>query len=253
MPGDASGSNDDELVSQIDELKARMDRLMKGGSLTSNSALLTDGPKQANTVVPDPGPEPAPERTRVRDLLGPTEQEVLENYPKPEDVVAFPEEDRGERSQSADRRAEERPPTPPPPSKPRQAIIDGSLISVGDGKVQPRPRVSSFDDIGSAVEKELAKDNSVPPVTPKKGPDLASRFGPAEQKTAGEAKPEPPVAPPEIPKPEPNSADEVPPPDEPAVVPVAQKRSRRGAIVAIWSFTGLVGATIATLHFTGVI
>ena len=44
MPEDSARNNDDELLSQIDELKARMDRLMQGGTATSNSALLTDPP-----------------------------------------------------------------------------------------------------------------------------------------------------------------------------------------------------------------
>lgn len=257
MPGDA-GSNDEELMSQIDELRARMDRLMKGGTSTSNSALLTDSPKQTQTVVPEPTPEPAPERTRVRDLLGPSDKEILETYQKGEDAVDFPEEDHSEPAQSVDRPNEDRPPSPGP-GKPRQTTVDGSLISVGDGKTQPRPRVSSFDDIGSAVEQELARDHSVPPAAVKKGPDLASRFGPADEPAAVDTPVTAPVEPPQLDEPEPEAEPEVPAEDEleedldddRELVPAG--RSRRGAIVAIWSFTGLVSATIAALHFTGVI
>ena len=49
MPGDPASRNDDELLSQIDELKARMDRLMRGGTSTSNSALLTDAARAQQT------------------------------------------------------------------------------------------------------------------------------------------------------------------------------------------------------------
>lgn len=256
MPGDA-GRDDEELMSQIDELRARMDRLMKGGTSTSNSALLTDSPKQTQTVVPQPTSEPAPERTRVRDLLGPADKEVLETYQTDEDVVAFPEEDITEPTPVADRPSDDRP-VSPRPGNPRQATVDGSLISVGDGKAQPRPRVSSFEDLGSAVEQELARDESVPPATVKKGPGLASRFGSADEPAEGET--------PKSAVPQPIEELE----DEPEILVESEfdddfdddiddqdfdtvERSRRGALVAIWSFTGLVSATIAMLHFTGVI
>ena len=90
MSGDPTNRNDDELLSQIDELKARMDRLMSGGTSTSNSALLTDEVKP-ESGAPRPGlvdqaVDPAPTRTRVRDLIGPAESEVVENR-KEEPVI----------------------------------------------------------------------------------------------------------------------------------------------------------------------
>ena len=72
MPGDAASRDDDELLSQIDELKARMDRLMSGGSSTSKSALLTDEPEAT------PPPPPEPDRTRVRDLMDSVDTELIE-------------------------------------------------------------------------------------------------------------------------------------------------------------------------------
>ncbi len=189
MPGDPSGRNEEELLSQLDDLRARMDRLMKGGTSTSNSALLTDAPKEAvQTVKSQPAPELPPERTRVRDLIGSVDEEVVEAYSGSADAVAFPAEPAPEQETSGSRPLEDR-----PAGKPRSATVDGSLISVnGTMRREPRRQVRSFDDIGSALEEELARDASVPPAESKKGPDLASRFGTADEAvpTVGEAEQE---------------------------------------------------------------
>jgi hypothetical protein len=254
MPGDPSGRNDEELLSQLDDLRARMDRLMKGGTSTSNSALLTDPPKDAaQTVKPQPSPEPPPERTRVRDLIGPTDHEVVEAYSGGEDAVAFPDERPDDKDSQGSRPQEER-----PVNKPRSATVDGSLISVnGTLRREPRRQVKSFDDIGSALEEELARDASVPPVESRKGPDLASRFGTADEPvpTVGEVEQENVEA--ELPE-EPDEdlvevEVEVEDEDEEGLVLPALARSRRGALVAIWGFTGVTGGTIAILHFAGVL
>ncbi len=249
MPSDAAKNDDEDLLSQIDELKARMDRLMQGGTSTSNSALLTDPPKAASPAVveSEPTAAPPPPRTRVRDLIGPKDEEVVGSFPPAPEIVSFPENaDTPEERRPADRPPEGGPASPPPPSKPKPASVDGSLISVDDPRSEARPKVESFDDLGSAVEEELARDASVPPASPRKGPDLASRFGPADE--PGESDPEP--------------ADEVDEElevaeyededheDEPVVV---AERSRVGAVVAIWAFTAVTSGALATLHFTGII
>ncbi len=255
MPGDVAPGNDDELLSQIDELKARMDRLMKGGTSTSNSALLTDAPKQSapHTVDPQPPSTPPPPRSKVRDLIGSEEKEVLEGFPVHHDPVAFPDEDVPfDEGRPADRPAEDRPSSPPPPGKPKAAAVEGSLIAVDDVRSEPRPRVSSFDDLGNAIEEELARDSSVPPVSAKQGPDLASRFGPVDEPAIAETASVPDV------DPEPKElSDELEEPefvdDEVEEVFTPAPRSHAGALVAIWVFTAVTSGTIATLHFTGVI
>lgn len=251
MSGDAANNKDDELLSQIDELKARMDRLMAGGTSTSNSALLTDAPRASAPVVEaQPATEPPPPRTRVRDLIGPPGEET-EPVAPPRDAVPFPDEAQaaGER-RPADRPTEDRPSSPPPPNKP--ASVDGSLIAVDESRNEPRPRVQSFDELGSAVEQEIAKDQSVPPASSRKGPDLASRFGSVDDEVDAAKKVAPPPEPEDVEVIE--DADEV---DEvEAVDGVSQRthgRSGVGAVVAIWLFTGVTSGTIAVLHFAGIL
>lgn len=250
MPGDESGKNEEELLSQIDDLRERMDRLMKGGTSTSNSALLTDSPRQTVRTV---GSGPAPERTRVRDLIGPTDREVLETHTGGEEVVEFPEadisDDDGKAGSQTPRAHGQRPPTAATPGKPNVSSAGGSLISVPPGgRSEARRPVTSFDDLGSAVEEELARDASVPPAEPRKGPGLASRFGSADE-------PVPVAEPARTVDEEEQGEVEV----ETAVledggsdVPEASG-GRRSALVAIWGFTALSGGTIAVLHLAGVI
>lgn len=246
MPDDPSGRNEEELLSQIDDLRERMDRLMKGGTSTSNSALLTDAPKEGiRPVISGPVPEPPPERTRIRDLIGSVDREVVEPYSGNQEAVAFPEDDYNTQDVVARRPHEER-----PAGKPRSASVDGSLVSVSaTGRNEPRRRVTSFDDIGSAVEEELARDVSVPPAESKKGPGLASRFGPAEDPAPTAVAPEPDPEPVQMEDPDVEIADldtdEVPV----EVVP----RSRTGALVAIWGFTVITAGTIAVLHLAGLL
>jgi hypothetical protein len=251
MPDDASGSNEEELASQIDELRARMDRLMTGGTSTSNSALVTDSPKQTSqTVIARPASAPPPERSRVRDLIGPSDRELLEGYADAEEVVAFPDDDGTEKASPESRPAEDRPSPPAPNDRPRAVAVDGSLISVGKGRDDaPRPRVTSFDDLGSAVAEELARDSSVPPVEPKKGPGLASRFGRADEPVASVAEPmREPAADEDAAEPEVAAILAV---DESEASPAAP--SRRSALVAIWGFAAVTSGTIAVLHMTGLI
>ncbi len=265
MPDDASGSNDEELASQIDDLRARMDRLMNGGTSTSNSALVADPPRQTSqTVVARPASVPPPERTRVRDLIGAVDSEMLEGYAGPEEVVDFPDDDdlsandvsandvsaNDPKQKPVTRPVEDRPSAPPSVTKTRPVALDGSLIAVGkDRDGSHRPRVTSFDDLNSALAEELARDASVPPVEPKRGPGLASRFGSADEPVAVVTKPvrEPDVTG-DVEEPEEAGIAEV---DEPAM-PVAV-RSRRGALVAIWGFAAVTSGTIAVLHGAGLI
>ena len=254
MSGDEARGNDDELLSQIDELKARMDRLMKGGTSTSNSALLTDAPKQRapHTADPEPSPTPPPPRAPVRDLIGSDEErEIVEDLPVPLDPVPFPSEsDSGDDDRPSDRPPEDRPGSSPPPSKPKPAVVDGSLIAVDEVRSEPRPTVSSFDDLGSAIEEELARDVSVPPASAKKGPDLASRFGPVDEPAPVEQTETPLVTP------EPEPEDELVAEEEvvaEAVSEIQAGRSHVAALVAIWLFTAITSGTIAALHFAGII
>ncbi|MDJ0925253.1 MAG: hypothetical protein QNJ77_11880 [Acidimicrobiia bacterium] len=267
MPGDPPSRNEDELLSQIDELKARMDRLMKGGTSTSNSALLTDKPVAKPPTAPPASqppaaPPPAPNRTRVRDLLGPEETEVIETYPGRKEAVPFPEGD------TADTAAVEQPPAEEsaaavepqpevePPVAESPAPTDAPVIHVEEDTKEPRPQVASFDDLGSAIQKELAKDGSVPPAEDKKGPDLASRFGPVEETVAADTDTEEADDEPEVPEVE--DAEEVVE-EEPEFVPVDRgdryrpRRSARGKVAAIWAVTAIASGAIATLHFIGVI
>ncbi len=253
MPGEAARNSDGEdLVSQIDELKARMDRLMQGGTSTSNSALLTDEPKQVAPPVVEaqPAPAPPPARTRVRDLIGPEDTKLGDDLPSPEQVVSFPDEaDSADENRPADRPTEDRPSSPPPPNKPKPAAVGGSVISVDEGRAEGRPKVSSFDDLGSAIEQELARDESVPPPSSHKGPDLASRFGSVEEPAAVEPPAPAPVEPTVVAEPEEREEVEE---YEDEVEPVAG-RGHVGAVVAIWVFTAATAGAIATLHFTGII
>jgi len=240
MTGDSASSKDEELLSQIDELKARMDRLMQGGTSTSNSSLLTSPPQQvAPTVEAEPPTEPPPPRSRVRDLISTDERESLPDIDVDREIIAFPEESDKEPPASAASTA--RPISPPPPSKP--AIARGSLVPTSEDRPgDPRPKVTSFEDLGTAIEADLARDSSVPPPTSRRGPDLASRFGTAEEEAVA-VDPEPVIeAEPEI-----EDVEETVEFVEPA------GRSRAGAVVAIWLFTAVTSGTIATLHFAGII
>jgi hypothetical protein len=259
MPGDPTSSNDDELLSQIDELKARMDRLMSGGTSTSNSALLTGAakavPKKAEPALVEQPSDPAPHRTRVRDLIGPDDDEVVQPYTDVEPKgVPFPDED-GPGPVAKEPSRPESEPTPPPKTRPdRSAPIGGSVITVDDDYPEPRPQVASFDDLGSAIQEELAKDIPVPEAEHKKGPDLASRFGPADDPVvADEASEEAGVD--EEPE-EPVSAKEVElevAEDEEDEYEEPVGRGRAGLVAAIWVGTALASGAIAALHFSGII
>ena len=73
-----------------------------------------------------------------------------------------------------------------------------------DEHKEERQKVAKFNDIGSAIQHELARDSSIPPAEAKRGPDLASRFGPVDEpsasapdvdETVNEDEPEPADAP----------------------------------------------------------
>lgn len=266
MPGDSASRNDDELLSQIDELKARMDRLMKGGSSTSNSALLTESAKARNAeserdaAAPPSVPSTPPERTRVRDLIETEDTEVVEVYPGPKEVVPFPADsspsDQVQQAPIDSPVVPERNPQPNPES----IASGGSLISVDNSVRESRPQAASFDDLGDVIQQELANDASVPPIGAKKGPDLASRFGSVEDQATPEASTVP-VAPEATDVPE--ADDEIEPMkdfddpqdelDDEYVDAEPEGRSPMGMVAAIWVFTTLVSGAIATLHFTGAI
>ena len=261
MSGDPANRNDDELLSQIDELKARMDRLMSGGTSTSNSALLTDDLKSkskagAQELVDRPA-DPAPNRTRVRDLIGPEDVEVVETYPTPKDAVSFPDDQRSDPAPAvtADPKPE---PEPAPETRPtRSAPIGGSVIGVEGNGLEPRPHVATFDDLGSAIQEELAKDTSVPPVDVKKGPDLASRFGPVdggEQIANGDSPEEADVA--DVVDDDDDDDDDFIDEDEfdeEEVLVGASRRGSAGMVAAVWIAAAVASGAIATLHFTGII
>lgn len=265
---------DDELLSQIDELKARMDRLMRGGTSTSNSAVLTDQVRanQAETRRPAPPPSP-PVRTTVRDLAPPEDREVLETYPEsgspvafPDDHTAKPEPDRTapatpDAAQAAPSHHE--PDDAPPP---RSHV--GSVVEVEEQPVPVRPKVVTFDDLGNVIKEELARDDTVPPEEPKRGPGLASRFGGEE-----EYPPHDPAGPP-VPDDlddgdtpaatiadedvdsadgSANELDELDDESPARLVAPHRGRSRVGTIAAIWIGTAVASGAIATLHFTGLI
>lgn len=249
MPGDPTSRNDDELLSQIDELKARMDRLMRGGSSTSNSALLTDAAKtrQADGIAEPTPPEIVDERTRVRDLIQPEDTEVIEVYPGPKEVVPFPEvQDTIETVEAPDTPAEAE----------RAQPVGGSLINVPDQPTEQRAPVASFDQLGDAIQQELARDESVPPVDAKKGPDLASRFGPDADSVAVEVRPEAELEEPDVSEEPEEIAEEYYEDSEPEFDDVegdVPGRPTRGLVGAIWVLTALASGAIAALHFTGVI
>lgn len=265
MPTDRS---DDELLSQIDELKARMDRLMSGGTSTSNSAVLTDqGRAQAAEARRPTPPAPPPARTTVKDLVPPEDREVLEAYPKPSRPVPFPDA-RGE-DREADRivAAPQEPPRAESPSRPEpdQAppapARGGSVVEVEEQAATGRPQAATFDDLGNVIKEELARDETVPPEEPKRGPGLASRFG-GEDEYAPPEEVGPPVPDDlqddDVPAIEPTDEDEAElaePEDEPTGPRVSHRRerSRTGTIAAIWVGNAVASGAIATLHFTGVI
>jgi hypothetical protein len=258
MASDPNSRNDDELLSQIDELKARMDRLMRGGTSTSNSALLTDdvkpGAKPGAEEPADRPADPAPDRTRVRDLIGSEDVEVVEAYPGPKSVVPFPDDGREDPAVAAAAPQQPEPEPAPESTPPRAAPIGGSVINVDGDHPEPRPQVATFDDLGSAIHDELAKDVSVPPVDVKKGPDLASRFGPAEEPVA---KSEPPAAviadvADEVEEDD-DTVEDVPFVPEEQEVVGPERRGSAGLVAAIWIVAAVASGAIATLHFTGII
>lgn len=241
MSSDPNGGNNEDLLSQIDELKARMDRLMSGGSSTSNSALLTDNPEEAAPAEAPIAPPPGPSRTRVRDLIGSGDTEVIESYPGSKEVVPFPQDE-----------VHESQPAPEPEPVERTSPVGGSVVPMGEDQKETRPKVSSFDDLGSAIEQELAKDDSVPPPETKKGPDLASRFGPPD-----EVKPAPAAQ--ETPVDESTDLNEDDG-DEPEAVTEAiesdaydRTRGNMGKVAAIWVITATASGAIAALHLAGII
>lgn len=271
MSGDPAITNDDELVNQIDELKARMDRLMSVGTSTSNSALLTEAIRtnrqEAAVREPVATADPVPPKTRVRDLIDADDTEIVEVYPGPKKAVPFPEaganvaRDDHAPAAAPSRGEPSRPPLPPSLQKERSAPVGGSVIRVQEDHRETRPQVMSFDDMGRAIQQELDKDSSVPPVELKKGPDLASRFGPAAETPSVAAPPVPPV-----PKnavvtvtedPVDDLVDVVEDDDEiedDAGLAVEQPiRSSAGLVTAIWVLTAIASGAIATLHYTGVI
>ena len=220
---------------------------------------LTDAPRASSPVVEaKPVAQPPPPRTRVGDLLGSSDSDSSDSG-EARDKVSFPSavastDDDRPADRPEDRREDrhvERPPATPPPSKPPAA--DGSLIAVDEKREEPRPSVASFDDLGSAVEEELARDTSVPPASSRRGPDLASRFGPADE----------PADPPKrveekVPDPvdEDEETEEVEDFEEIEELEVSDMRPRKrnvGAVVAIWIFTAVTSGGIAALHFTGII
>jgi len=247
MPGDSGNRNEDELLSQIDELKARMDRLMSGGSSTSNSALLTDKPEAKPPTPPPVAPPPAPNRTRVRDLIDAEETETIEVYSGPDEAVPFL--DKQDSPVDGSIRAEE-------PSVERPAAKSGSVISVEAEATEERPQVATFDDLGSAIQQELARDDSIPPAELKKGPDLASRFGPVEG-SAVEPKEEAVDEDEVSDRPDVEDETEVvaeQPEDDFEVSPDIVVRNRSlGKVAAIWAVTAVASGAIATLHFAGII
>ncbi len=263
MVGDPADKNDDELLSQIDELKARMDRLMRGGSSTSNSALLTEAAraKTAETEATEPPTATPPSRSRVGDLIETEDTEVVEVYPRPKEVVPFPADanptpPQPKRSVAPPASA---PPSPDrkPVSRPRPASTEGSLISIDDAPPGARPQATSFDELGNVIQQELARDISVPPAEAKKGPDLASRFGSAEDRAVVEPAPVPEREVKQQPVEEELELVEEYEEDVEAEYEhedeAPEGRSPKGLVAAIWVFTAVASGAIATLHFTGIV
>lgn len=250
MPGDATNKNEDELLDQIDDLKARMDRLMSGGSSTSNSALLTDKALAAPPPVEPPpvAPPPAPDRPRVRDLVDTEDTEVIEVYPGPKEVVPFP--DKGKPA------SDEADPVDHQPVA-RSAPAPGSVITVEEDQKEERPQVATFDDLGNAIQQELARDGSIPPAEAKRGPDLASRFGPVDRAADPDSTIAEPAEDEEPDSPEPeDEIDEIS--EEPEVEledppEVMSGGNVFGKVAVVWIVTAVASGAIATLHFTGII
>ncbi len=245
MSTDPDSRNDEDLLSQIDELRARMDRLMSGGTSTSNSALLTGKPEAKAAAEAPVAPPPGPDRTRIRDLIDNEDIEVIESYPGPKETVPFPENEVTTEELPA------APPGPEPPDRTRPA--GGSVIPMEDGWKQVRPRVSTFTDLGSAIQQELAKDASVPPFETKKGPDLASRFGPAYESAPPADGEEPSVE--AVLLVEEELVDEPEAGVEAIEEPVefVDSRGNLGKVAAIWVITAVAAGAITALHFVGVI
>ena len=246
MSSDPDGKNEEQLLSQIDELKARMDRLMSGGTSTSNSALLTDKPEAKAPAEAPVAPPPGPNRTRVRDLIDNEETEVIEQYPGAKEVVPFPD---------SEEKAEE-PPAPIAEPEPvdKARPVGGSVIPMEDDSREVRPQVSSFDDLGNAIQQELAKDDLAPASDKKKGPGLASRFAPPEEpgETTDDDE-EPPVD--EVPVAEEEAEDE--PEAELETIDESyeyeETRGNKGKVAAVWAITAVASGAIAGLHFAGII
>ncbi len=259
MSSDPDSRNEEELLSQIDELKARMDRLMSGGTSTSNSALLTDKPEAKASAEAPVAPPPGPNRTTVRDLIGTEDTEVIETYPGRKEAVPFPDDAKQDEA------------LPPPPPEPESAEpahpVGGSVIPLEDDSKEVRPRVSSFDDLGDAIQQELAKDTSVPPPEVKKGPDLASRFGPPEESAPQDVDEELPVEDEVVVEEELDDEPEVEVEVEAEVESEVEAeveaidepegavagRGNMGKVAAIWAITAIASGAIAALHFAGII
>jgi hypothetical protein len=117
---------------------------------------------------------------------------------------------------------------------------------------EPRPKVSSFDDLGSAIEQELAKDDSVPPPEIRKGPDLASRFGPPDEVKPAPAAQETPVE--ESTDLNEEDGEEPEAPAEAIESDAPDKtRGNMGKVAAIWVITAAASGAIAALHLAGII
>ena len=247
MSSDPGSKNEEELLSQIDELKARMDRLMSGGTSTSNSALLTDKPEAKSPAEAPVAPPPGPNRTRVRDLIDDNKDtEIIESYPGPKEVVPFPDDDTAEVQPA---------PTPEPEQVDNARPVGGSVIPMEEGPTESRPRVRSFDDLGDAIQQELERDELIPPPDAKRGPGLASRFGPPDESAPLDVDEESPVAEEPAADEEVEDESEVEIEDE-AVdesVEYVETRGNTGKVAAIWAITALVSGAIAALHFAGII
>lgn len=247
MPGDATSERDDELLSQIDELRARMDRLMKGGSATSNSAVLGDGSPRARQVGPPESARPAVPRSRMGGArVRADDTELLESYRHPEGVVPFPNAGA----------------SIPDLSPPRPAAAPSRPGPPDAGRDEIRPRANSFDDLQAVIKEELARDDSVPPEEPERpGPELASRFGddvtvlvddppasPLEAAVAEVIEDDPPVE--EVIQ-DGDRAGEAAGLDEPIAPRSFDARKR--TLVAVWGTATSASIVIAGLRFLGVI
>lgn len=246
MSSDPDSGSEEQLLSQIDELKARMDRLMSGGTSTSNSALLTDKPEAKAPGEAPVSPPPGPNRTKVRDLIENDDTEIIESYPGPKQVVPFPGDEENAKEQHP---APELEPEPVERTRP----VGGSVVPMENDPKEARPRVSSFDDLGNAIQQELAKDETVPPLESKKGPGLASRFGPPEEPAPPVVDEEPPVD--EVPVVEEELDDE--PESEVEAFEEPEENFERsgnmGKVAAVWAITAIASGAITALHLAGII